>query len=405
MCVHKTCRIFHFSSHAHVGPAAFNISLNFLWYAAHTEYVFLPFEGKLKTIFSPESKSCQACPEPGRTVWRWKCGWWLLVSRRSRSHLSSLGLVTSDLRFHRFFNSQHFLQWMRDLNDDSSMIWLTEGRGVWWDGEIEGKPKGKFLDFSQASGRDTTLVWFDWHEVLYRHSWFQEDESDWFWQSPHFSSSATNRSKFLLIHSNISSYTCFLTLNPDSSCSLIVSLSESKTLRSQNDETVCLSLPFPSALPSQNEATQMSESLGRQQTFQDFFLFPLSGCSLTRWEMRLEMIWGRAGFRPLFQNPSAGPFELAVQGRLIQPLQRRWRPRLTSGLRWPLTRSLHEWKQRGMSSNLSPAERGFQVRPGVFPLWLGEEKMLAGFPAGKWHPAFCRLKDPMERSYKSLRFT
>lgn len=56
-----------------------------------------------------------------------------------------------------------------------------------------------------------------------------------------------------------------------------------------------------------------------------------------------------------------------------------------------------------MSSNLSPAERGFQVRPGVFPLW--KKKTLAGFPAGKWHPTFRRLKDPMERSYKSQRFT
>lgn len=31
--------------------------------------------------------------------------------------------------------------------------------------------------------------------------------------------------------------------------------------------------------------------------------------------------------------------------------------------------------------------------------------MLAGFPAGKWHPAFCRLEGPIERSYKSPKFT
>lgn len=49
----------------------------------------------------------------------------------------------------------------------------------------------------------------------------------------------------------------------------------------------------------------------------------------------------------------------ASKARLIQQLQRRWRLRVTSGQRWPLTRSLHEWKQRGMSSNLRPAERGF----------------------------------------------
>lgn len=105
-----------------------------------------------------------------------------------------------------------------------------------------------------------------------------------------------------------------------------------------------------------------------------FFHLPLLDCSLTQWEMRLAMIWGRAGYLPLFQNPSVGPFELTrVQGWLIQPLQRCWRLCVTSWLRWPLTRSLHEWKQRGMSSNLSPAERGFQVRPGVFPLWLGKK--------------------------------
>lgn len=162
---------------------------------------------------------------------------------------------------------------------------------------------------------------------------------------------------------------------------------------------MCPSLFCPPCSPRMKRPTCVSHS-GAFKPSRIFSFSPLSDCSLTQWEMRLEMIWVRAGFRPLFQNPSTGPFELTnVRGRLIQPLQRRWRPCVTSWLWWPLMRWLHEWKLRGMSSNLSPAERGFQG------LWLGGEKIQTGFPAGKWHPTFCHLEDPTERSDKSLQFT
>lgn len=80
---------------------------------------------------------------------------------------------------------------------------------------------------------------------------------------------------------------------------------------------------------------------------------------------------------------------------------------VTSGQRWPLTRFLHEWKQRGMSSNLRPAEseRFSSGGVAVFTLWLKEIKniYLQGFRAGKWHPAFGRLEEPTERNPTNLK--
>ncbi len=46
--------------------------------------------------------------------------------------------------------------------------------------------------------------WMHCHETVYRHSWSPEDESQWLWWSPDFTSSTTSRTKVSPILWNIS---------------------------------------------------------------------------------------------------------------------------------------------------------------------------------------------------------
>lgn len=127
--------------------------------------------------------------------------------------------------------------------------------------------------------------------------------------------------------------------------------------------------------------------------FQDalWFLCLLSDCWLPWVEMNPERLWGsqsrlKIRWRTRLKSPSSiGPashFKEAV---------------VTSGKEWPRTRSLHEREWRGMSSNLRPAEGRFQVQAGASPS-AERGKVLAAFPAGKWHPPFCHVKNPIERN-------
>lgn len=129
------------------------------------------------------------------------------------------------------------------------------------------------------------------------------------------------------------------------------------------------------------------------KTFQDalWFLRLLSDFWLPWAEMEPERLRGshsrlKIRWRTRLKLPSSVGPASHFKGAVV-----------TSGKEWPWMRSLHEWEWRGMASNLRPAEGGFQVQPGAFPVCWGGGALTA-FPAGKWHPAFCHVKNPIERN-------
>lgn len=135
------------------------------------------------------------------------------------------------------------------------------------------------------------------------------------------------------------------------------------------------------------------------KTFQDALWFSclLSDCWLPWMDMNPDRHWGsHSRLKIRLRTRLKLPSSKGIASHFKEPV-------VTSGQQWPLTCSLHERKWRGMSSNLKPAERSFQVQAGPSPVCQEWGKVLAAFPVGKCRHAFCHFKNPIERNLTNPR--
>lgn len=65
-----------------------------------------------------------------------------------------------------------------------------------WGGNV-----GQLVRLCNTLSRQKYLIsfWMDWYKIVYRHSWFQDDELLWFWWSCNFSCCGTMRFAFVFL--------------------------------------------------------------------------------------------------------------------------------------------------------------------------------------------------------------